>query len=969
MAQSPAVKRKSDRTGSGGTAIVDAIVNLDMGWIYRPQNQPGADYGVDAHLELTDDEGVETGRQLAAQVKAGRSYFRESTEGGFVHRPSDRHVRYWRDYALPVILILVDEHARIAYWAFTDRIESTAGGGWKLVVPRTQTLGPEAKGVLSEAAIGGGTERTRARIEERQQAEHLRQRVEELEGIISHYVARITALPPDSASRAPVPSIDVLTLTFPELIAWANAADFDAQPMAPGNRTVYALAAEQLFFRETIEEHDAAKAISLLLLVQEWNKAGSIFLFGIDVTQRMAQVGTPSILDFLAASPLPKGIPLDLRIILRTMHVAARRKHGRKVDALLTELDALVAEATPAEGHVVVAAAFWEARATGRSAPARAIEYLRTAAMLRPEAKGFGGGPFPPSLDDAWPVMLELTAGGVASRDELRFWLCALDAVPAPARAAFVADEMNVVTLANRFWLAESARPEAERSWASVHETLELLEAWSAQQRSPLLFAAARRGRVVVRGEYERKVASAIRLATDVPSFVREHSHATFLLNEIAASQFLYADAYLEALIAYRGALVTRPPESSVLATTLLKAAQAAAAADAIDDAVRWAREAVEATGATPHRAATDLAVAEAELALALWWAGEREAALDVWDETAEHILAIEANTPRWRGLIVRFQWAGGYLINAYRTGVAPTTDADGRSYGEPRPGAFLIDLTAQADVFAEKVRFGVLVGLAAVSDERKRDVRTRRWVYAALDLATERNPEWRRMVAFLALPHLIADGRYLAAIESGRAMAGAWESEGLSQGADGRVVAMSFSIVPAILAVARRRADDRRGAAHALVNALVAAGGNDESAVACRELVKIAFLSDAEPAERDRALTAIRNSVAATFQESPLGLLCDLAASMIPGTSVADAVALHARAVSELTPRLGKFSTMHRLHVVPFFRDYWAECIAEHPDAFNAPETAAAALRATLNERDAPRAILLVIARHLRLS
>ena len=65
------MKRKNDRTGSGGTAFVEMIVNLDMGWIYRPTNTPGTDYGVDSHLEVTDDEGVETGRQLAAQVKSG----------------------------------------------------------------------------------------------------------------------------------------------------------------------------------------------------------------------------------------------------------------------------------------------------------------------------------------------------------------------------------------------------------------------------------------------------------------------------------------------------------------------------------------------------------------------------------------------------------------------------------------------------------------------------------------------------------------------------------------------------------------------------------------------------------------------------------------------------------------------------------------------------------------------------------
>jgi hypothetical protein len=33
------VKRQNDRTGAGGTAIVEMIVNLDMGWIYRPQDK------------------------------------------------------------------------------------------------------------------------------------------------------------------------------------------------------------------------------------------------------------------------------------------------------------------------------------------------------------------------------------------------------------------------------------------------------------------------------------------------------------------------------------------------------------------------------------------------------------------------------------------------------------------------------------------------------------------------------------------------------------------------------------------------------------------------------------------------------------------------------------------------------------------------------------------------------------------
>lgn len=38
--------------GTGGAAGVSVIVNLDMAWIYRPQDHPGTDYGVDAHIEV-----------------------------------------------------------------------------------------------------------------------------------------------------------------------------------------------------------------------------------------------------------------------------------------------------------------------------------------------------------------------------------------------------------------------------------------------------------------------------------------------------------------------------------------------------------------------------------------------------------------------------------------------------------------------------------------------------------------------------------------------------------------------------------------------------------------------------------------------------------------------------------------------------------------------------------------------------
>src|SRR6202008_1385987 len=129
-------------------------------------------------------------------------------------------------------------------------------------------------------------------------------------------------------------------------------------------------------------------------------------------------------------------------------------------------------------------------------------------------------------------------------------------------------------------------------------------------------------------------------------------------------------------------------------------------------------------------------------------------------------------------------------------------------------------------------------------SDQRERDARTRRWIYSALDLANERIPELRGMIALLALPHLISDGRYLEAVELGRAMASGWESAGLSPGADGGVVSMSFFIVASVLALARRSADARRTAALEFLDALVRAGESDPTSVACRKIFEITFLS-----------------------------------------------------------------------------------------------------------------------------
>ncbi len=88
----------TDQVERRGVALaMDTFEN--MGFAFREQHQH--DYGIDAHVELIDDQKP-TGQLLALQIKAGSSYFSEATVEDYVYRPESKHVNYWLNHSLPV---------------------------------------------------------------------------------------------------------------------------------------------------------------------------------------------------------------------------------------------------------------------------------------------------------------------------------------------------------------------------------------------------------------------------------------------------------------------------------------------------------------------------------------------------------------------------------------------------------------------------------------------------------------------------------------------------------------------------------------------------------------------------------------------------------------------------------------------------------------------------------------------------
>ena len=110
-----------------------------LGWIFRPQLD--SDYGIDAHVE-TVRLGYGSGRLLAAQVKSGKTGFKEPKDDGWVFRPKNKHVGYWLAHSLPVYLLLVDLNSDTVYWQIVNEntLSKSSKGGWKIHVPSANTI-------------------------------------------------------------------------------------------------------------------------------------------------------------------------------------------------------------------------------------------------------------------------------------------------------------------------------------------------------------------------------------------------------------------------------------------------------------------------------------------------------------------------------------------------------------------------------------------------------------------------------------------------------------------------------------------------------------------------------------------------------------------------------------------------------------------------------------------------------------
>ena len=143
-----------------GVYSVAKIFIENMGWIFR--EQPISDFGIDAFVEITKNgadlkDKIPTGKLIGVQIKSGKSFFKEGNGDHFVFRGTKKHLQYWLDHSIPVIIVLYNKETNCAYWQVVN--ESTVhltDKSFKINIPKRNLLELNSRQQLTSIGIFKG---------------------------------------------------------------------------------------------------------------------------------------------------------------------------------------------------------------------------------------------------------------------------------------------------------------------------------------------------------------------------------------------------------------------------------------------------------------------------------------------------------------------------------------------------------------------------------------------------------------------------------------------------------------------------------------------------------------------------------------------------------------------------------------------------------------------------------------------
>lgn len=131
-------------TGETGVNRLSSLFNDEMKWIFRRVDQKD-DFGIDAYVDIVNEDGSVTGQTIAMQIKHGASYFQTESGACWTYYGERKHLNYYHNIPVPVLLILSHPDGRIFWRRFSAHDVEPTLTGWKLDISKASHLSPDSK--------------------------------------------------------------------------------------------------------------------------------------------------------------------------------------------------------------------------------------------------------------------------------------------------------------------------------------------------------------------------------------------------------------------------------------------------------------------------------------------------------------------------------------------------------------------------------------------------------------------------------------------------------------------------------------------------------------------------------------------------------------------------------------------------------------------------------------------------------
>lgn len=142
---------ENSQTADLGVLILGKKIVSEFKWVFREQVKN--DLGIDCQIEIVTNEKSK-GRIIAAQLKTGKSFFKFENPDSFTFYGEPKHLNYWLNHSLPIILILCNEETEICYWVeVTNSNTIKTPKSWKINVPKNQIISRESINKLNQISI------------------------------------------------------------------------------------------------------------------------------------------------------------------------------------------------------------------------------------------------------------------------------------------------------------------------------------------------------------------------------------------------------------------------------------------------------------------------------------------------------------------------------------------------------------------------------------------------------------------------------------------------------------------------------------------------------------------------------------------------------------------------------------------------------------------------------------------------